>query len=45
MEPQIVKPPTDVRQGETNTGLRYMLGFGLLLVIAAFAVVWFVHPW
>ena len=35
-----LKPQTDeVRQGETGHGVRYMLGFGILLIVVAFALV------
>ena len=30
----------EARGGETGTGLRYMLGFGLALVIVALSAVW-----
>ena len=33
---------TDARQGKTGVGVRYVLGFGLVLVIAIFVIVYIV---
>ena len=33
---------TDVRQGKTGVGVRYVLGGGLILVIVIFAIVFLV---
>jgi hypothetical protein len=42
-EQRPVLPVTQARQGVTGHNVRYVLGFGLLAVIVAFAVVWFVY--
>jgi hypothetical protein len=37
----IRKDQTDARQGKTGLGVRYVLAGGLILVIVAFALVYF----
>ena len=32
---------TEARQATTGTGLRYMLGIGLALIVIAFAIIYF----
>jgi len=34
--------PQDARQGQTGLGLRYVLGWGIALVVVAFVVIYFV---
>lgn len=36
-----VRTTTEARQATTGTGLRYMLGIGLALVVIAFAIIYF----
>ncbi|HEY3779404.1 MAG TPA: hypothetical protein VGL35_15235 [Rhizomicrobium sp.] len=36
-------PATRVRQGVASGRIRYVLGIGLALVIAAFAIIWFLN--
>lgn len=40
-EPEIVKTPADARQAQ-HAGVRYVLIWGLVLVVVAFAIVFFV---
>ena len=42
-EPRTVVPKTEARQGVTGHNVRYVLGFGLLGVIVAFAVIWLIY--
>lgn len=42
-ERRIVKPRVEARQGVTGHNVRYVLGFGLLGVILAFAVLYIVY--
>jgi hypothetical protein len=36
-------PPTDARQGVMLGHMRYVLGFGLALVVIAFAIIYFFY--
>jgi hypothetical protein len=36
----VTKTPVEARQGSTRPNLIYVLGASLILVIAAFAIVW-----
>ena len=38
-----VVPKTEARQGVTGHNVRYVLGFGLVAVIVAFAALYFVY--
>jgi len=40
---RIVETPTEARQGETGHGVRYVLGIGVVALIVAFAVIWFIY--
>lgn len=40
MEPQTVKPMEQARQGRAGVGVRYVLAFGLALVVIAFALIY-----
>lgn len=43
MEPQTVKPTEQARQGRAGVGVRYVLGFGMALVVIAFALIYIFH--
>ena len=36
-------PPTDARQAQTTGHLRYMLAISVGLVVAAFAIIYFIY--
>ena len=40
MEQQTVKPTEQARQGRAGVGVRYVLGFGIALVVIAFALIY-----
>jgi hypothetical protein len=41
-EPQVVKTPREVAQGQKNVGVRYVLIGGVALVVVAFVIVFLV---
>lgn len=40
---RIVETPTEARQAETGHNVRYVLGAGVVALIVAFAIIWFVY--
>lgn len=40
---RIVETPTEARAGETGQGVRWVLGIGIVAVIVAFAVIYFIY--
>jgi hypothetical protein len=40
---RIVETPTEARQAETGHNVRYVLGAGVVALIVAFAIIWFIY--